>query len=348
MGISVKEFGVCSCGKTINAYTLTNSKGMEATVINYGAILTSLIVPDKQGNKEDVVLGYDTLEPYYDNPCYFGATIGRSANRIANASFDIDGVTYKLPVNDGPNNLHSDYDKGVHKKYWEAQVEEGTNSVVFFIEEEDGTHGFPGKLELTVTYRLTEENELLIAYHGVSDKKTVINCTNHSYFNLAGHASGNVYDQKIQILADKFTSVVQGAIPTGEWKDVEGTPFDLRTPVAIGAHIDDEDEQLKLTGGYDHNFCIKDADHTMRLCAVAEDEKSGRKMEVLTDLPGVQFYAGNYIDNVAGKKGATYIKRSAFCLETQYFPDSVNQESFESPIFDAGQEYTTSTVYRFV
>lgn len=347
MGISIREFGVCKCGKTINAYTLTNSKGMEATVINYGAILQSLIVPDKNGKKEDVVLGYDTLEPYYDNPCYFGATVGRNANRIKDAKFSIDGAEYTLPVNDGPNNLHSDYDNGMHKRFWEAQVEEGTNSVVFYVEEEDGKNGFPGKLEMTVTYRLTEENELLIAYHGVSDKKTVINCTNHTYFNLAGHSSGNIYAQKLQINASKYTPVVAGAIPTGELASVEGTPFDLRKPLAIGDHADDDFEQLNLTGGYDHNYCIDGADHTMRECAVAVDEASGRKMTVLTDLPGVQFYAGNYVDNVPGKAGAVYGKRSAFCLETQYFPNSMNQEGFESPVFDAGQEYKTSTVYKF-
>jgi len=348
MGIAIREFGKTKCcGKTVNAYTLTNDKGMEATVINYGAILQSLKVPDRDGKIADVVLGYDTLEPYFDNPCYFGATVGRNANRIKDAVFTLDGKEYKLPVNDGPNNLHSDYDHGMHKRFWEAQVEEGSNSIVFYLREEDGQNGFPGNLEMTVTYRLTQENELLIAYHGVSDKKTVINCTNHSYFNLAGHDSGDIYDQKIRIKASRYTTVVEGAIPTGEWAKVTGTPFDLRELTSIGEHIDDDFEQLKLTGGYDHNFCVDNADHTVREIAVAVDEKSGRQMTVLTDLPGVQFYAGNYIDNISGKSGAVYNKRNAFCLETQYFPDSVNQEGFERPVFDAGKEYSSSTIYKF-
>lgn len=347
MAVKIRDFGTAKNGEVIKAYTISNSKGMEATIINYGAILQSLIVPDKDGNKEDVVLGYDTLEPYFENGSFFGATVGRNANRIKDAQFTIDGKVYQLAVNDGPNNLHTDFDNGMHKRVFEVQVEEGNNAVVLFVDEKDGANGFPGNLELTVTYRLTEENELLIAYHGVSDKKTVINCTNHSYFNLAGHASGNIHDQFIQINASKYIPVVAGAIPTGEWAEVAGTPFDLTKPVKIGAHVDDDYEQLTLVQGYDHNFCIDNADHTMRECAVAYDEKSGRRMSVLTDLPGVQFYAGNCIGDTTGKGGKLYTKRSAFCLETQYFPDSMNQESFESPVFDAGTEYRTSTVYKF-
>lgn len=347
MSISVKDFGTTTGGEAIKAYVLTNSKGMEATVISYGAILTSLIVPDKNGKKEDVVLGYDTLEPYFENGSFFGVTVGRNANRIKDAKITIDGVVYQLDVNDGPNNLHSHFDNGLHKRVYDVQVEEGTNAVVFYVEEEDGTNGFPGKLELSVTYRLTEDNELLIAYHGVSDKKTVINCTNHTYFNLAGHASGNVHEQYIQIHADKYTPVVPGAIPTGECADVAGTPFDLRKAVKIGAHVDDDFKQLKLVQGYDHNFCINNANHTMRECAVAYDEGTGRRMKVLTDLPGVQFYAGNCIGDTIGKSGVKYTKRSGFCLETQYYPNSMNQEGFESPIIDAGVEYNTSTVYKF-
>lgn len=347
MAVQIRDFGTAKSGEVIKAYTLSNSKGMEATIINYGAIIQSLIVPDKDGKKEDVVLGYDTLEPYFENGSFFGVAVGRNANRIKDAQFTIDGTVYKLAVNDGPNNLHSDFENGLHKRVFEVQVEEGNNAVVLYVEEEDGANGFPGKLELTVTYRLTEENELLIAYHGVSDKKTVINCTNHTYFNLAGHASGNVHEQYMQINASKYTPVVAGAIPTGEWAPVEGTVFDFTKPVKIGAHVDDDVEQLKLVQGYDHNFCIDNANHTMRECAVAFEEKSGRKMTVLTDLPGVQFYAGNCIGDTVGKAGVTYTKRTGFCLETQYFPNSMNQEGFESPVIDAGAEYKTSTVYKF-
>lgn len=348
MSITAKDFGVTKAGERVTAYTISNEKGMSATVINYGAILTSLIVPDKAGNKADVVLGYDTLEPYFDNASYFGATIGRNANRIENAKFSLDGVTYELSVNDGANNLHTHYDNGFHKKVWEAKADESSNAVVFFISEKDGENGFPGNLDISVTYTLSKDNELFISYSGVSDKKTVINCTNHSYFNLAGHDSGNIHNQMIQIFADEIVPVKAGAIPTGELMKVEGTAFDLRKLTRIGDGVDNDEEQLKVVGGYDHNFCINGADHTTRLCAVAKDEKSGRTLEVYTDLPGVQFYAGNFIADTIGKEGAKYSRRHAFCLETQYYPDSVNQKGFEQPFFEAGEEYKTTTCYKFV
>lgn len=348
MSITAKAFGTCTCGKEITAYTIANSKGMKATVINYGAILTELFVPDKDGKAVDVVLGYDTLEPYFENGSFFGATVGRSANRIADAKFEIDGVTYQLDVNDGPNNLHSQFENGMHKRYWEAKIDESSNAVTFFVTEEDGKNGFPGKLEMSVTYTVSEENEIFITYMGVSDKKTLINCTNHSYFNLSGHDSGNIHDHKIQILASRYTPVVAGAIPTGKWAPVAGTPFDLTQPKRIGDEVDSDNEQLRLVQGYDHNFCVDDADHNTRLIAKVFDEKSGRAMEVYSDLPGVQFYAGNCIADTVGKNGAKYTKRSGLCLETQYFPNSINQEGFERPVFDAGQEYITTTCYKFV
>ena len=348
MSITSREFGKLPDGRIVTAYTITNENNMSATVINYGAILTSLMVPDKDGRAEDVVLGYDRLEPYFDNASYFGSTIGRNANRVENAAFTLDGVKYSLAVNDGPNNLHSHYDNGMHKRLWEAKAEEASNAVIFFLQEKDGENGFPGNLDITVTYTLSKDNELFISYSGVSDKKTVINCTNHSYFNLAGHDSGSIHDQYIQIFADSFVPVKPGAIPTGEIRPVEGTPFDLREMKRIGDGVDLEDEQLQVVGGYDHNFCIKDADHTMRLAARAMDKKSGRRMEVYTDLPGVQFYAGNFIADTVGKDNKPYTRRNAFCLETQYYPDSVNQPAFEKPFFEAGEEYKTCTCYKFL
>lgn len=347
MGITKEKFGVTKDGKDIFAYTISNSKGMSAKVIDYGAILTSLVVKDKSGKDVDVVLGYDTLEPYFENGSFFGATVGRSANRIAGAKFTIDGKTYNLDVNDGPNNLHSHFDNGFHKLCWESK-EDGDMAVTFFITEEDGANGFPGKLDMSVTYTLTEDNEICISYMGVSDKKTLINCTNHTYFNLSGHDAGSIIDHKLQINAGKYTPVVAGAIPTGELADVTNTVFDFRQPKRIGDNIEDDVEQLKLVQGYDHNWVIDDADGKAKLIAKVIDDNSGINMEVYSDLPGVQFYAGNCIADTIGKDGVKYTKRCGLCLETQYYPNSVNQEGFPKPIFDAGQEYTTTTVYKFI
>jgi len=348
MSITKESFGVMKDGTEITAYTIINGKGMEATVINFGAILTKLIVPNKAGEKADVVLGYDSLESYYDNSSFFGATIGRSANRIADAKFSIDGVEYKLVVNDGPNNLHTDFDKGIHKRAWEAKVDESSNSVVFFISEEDGETGFPGKMDLSVTYSVTEDNELKINYLGASDKKTLMNCTNHTYFNLSGHDSGDIHDEKLQLIAQRYTPVVAGAIPTGELASVKGTPFDFTEPKRIGDEIDTDNEQLKLVQGYDHNWVIDNYDGKMKKVALVIDEKAGRSMEVFTDLPGIQFYAGNCIADTVGKNGVKYTKRNALCLETQYFPNSINEAAFPQPVLDVGEQYNTTTVYRFI
>ncbi len=345
--ISEREFGKTPDGKSIKAFTLTNKNGIEAVVIEWGATLASLLVPDKNGVKADVVLGFDTLEEYMKNDYFLGVTVGRNANRIAGAKATIDGVIYDLVKNDGENNLHTDPEKGFHMRPWEGKAEEGSNSVIFFLEEQDMFTGFPGNLEITVTYRLTDDNELLISYHGVSDKNTILNCTNHSYFNLAGHDSGSAMDQFIQINAERFVAVGNDGIPTGELRKVEGTPFDLRKAVRMSDHIDDDYDQLKAMKGYDHSFEISGEVHKMRLAAVSFDEKSGRRMETLTDLPGVQFYTANFMGDVAGKGNAKYGRRHAFCLETNYFPDSANQESFESPIFGPDKEYNTSTVYKF-
>lgn len=347
MGITAEKFGTTKDGKEISAYVITNANGMKAKVISYGAILTELFVPDKDGKCVDVVLGYDTLEPYFENGSFFGATVGRSANRIKDAKFSIDGVEYQLDVNDGPNNLHTHMDNGMHKKVWEAKVDETENAVTFFISEEDGENGFPGKLDMAVTYTLTENNEIKISYVGESDKKTLINCTNHSYFNLSGHDAGDITDHKLYLKASHYTPVVAGAIPTGEIAPVEGTVFDFTKEMKVSEHIGDDVEQLKLVQGYDHNFVIDKDTKGIELVAKVTDDKSGRVMEVYTDLPGIQFYAGNCISDTVGKEGVKYTKRVGLCLETQFYPNSINQEGFIKPVFDAGQEYNTTTIYAF-
>lgn len=346
MKILKEKFGETKDGRDVFLYTLENKNGAKVKLSEYGAVITSIIVPDKDGKFEDVALGYDTLEPYFTNDENFGATIGRNANRIANASFFIDGEKITLKANEGKNNLHTDFDNGFHKKLWVAAPDEGRNSVSMSYTSPDGENGFPGNLDMKVTFTLTDDNELSIHYEGISDKKTVINCTNHSYFNLAGHGNGDILDHYMKIFASAYTPVGEGSIPTGENESVEGTPFDFREFRRIGDDVDADNEQLKLTGGYDHNYAV---DTKEGLIAVAEERKSGRRMEVYSTLPGVQLYVGNYIRNgLKGKENAVYNKRSGFCLETQFFPDSVNCEKFESPVFSAGKKYDYTTTYKFM
>lgn len=339
-------FGTMKDGTEIYLYSMENGNGMKAQVINYGAILVNLYVPDKQGKIEDVVLGYDKLEDYYVNGANFGATIGPNANRIADASFVLDGIEYKLDANDGKNNLHSHADLGYHKKVW--KVEENEKGVTFLLEGADGEMGFPGNKKVEVSYTLTEENELKIHYHAISDKPTIINMTNHTYFNLAGHDAGEIYDHILTLNAANYTPVVAGAIPTGEISPVQGTPMDFTKPRRIGNDIDADFEQLKLTGGYDHNWVLDGEAGTLRHVATVEEPVSGRVMETYTDLPGVQFYAGNFIEKETGKRGAAYNYRYGLCLETQYYPDTANKPSFPSAVFGPDREYDTTTVYKFV
>ena len=346
MGVTREVFGTTKDGKEVFIFTLENSKGMKAKVTNFGAILTALYVPNKVGKVDDVVLGYDKLEDYEVNGSFFGTTVGRNANRIANAKFTIDNVVYQLAVNDGKNNLHSDAALGFHKRIWDA--EEKAQAVKFSYVSPDGEMGFPGTLTISVTYTLTEDNALEIHYDGVSDKKTVINLTNHSYFNLAGHNNGKIYDTMLQMNASHYTPIVSGAIPTGEIAPVRGTDMDFTKSMRVGGRINDTWDQLTMVKGYDHNWVVDDYDGTVRKIAVAEHEEAGRTMEVYTDLPGVQFYAGNCITETVGKGGAVYSARSGFCLETQYYPNNVNQPNFPQAIFDAGQPYRTTTIYKFV
>lgn len=345
MGIEKTIFGTMGDGTQIFQYSLENSRGMKAQVINYGAILVRLYVPDKNGKFEDVILGYDKLEDYYINGANHGATIGPNANRVNNAVFTLDGVTYQLDVNDGKNNLHSHADLGYHKKVWRAV--EGTDSITFELEGTDGEMGFPGNKKVQVTYTLTEENEIKIHYYVTSDKRTIINMTNHTYFNLAGHGAGSINDHILTIHATHYTPVVAGAIPTGEIAPVAGTPMDFTSPKRIGDEINADFEQLKLNGGYDHNWVLDGEAVTMRLIAMVEEPTSGRIMKAYTDLPGVQFYAGNSQIEENGKDGAVYKKRTGLCLETQYYPDTANQPDFPSAIFGPERVYDTTTVYKF-
>lgn len=344
--VETRPFGKSKAGEDIILYTLKNSKGMEVSVMNLGAIIVNLRVLDASGKTDDVVLGFDSGEKYYTNPSFFGAVIGPNANRIGGAAFTIDGVDYQLDVNDNENNLHSHLTEGYHAQLWNAQVVEG--GVHFTLKDGDGNLGFPGNKMLEITYTLDEENALKLHYHGSSDKHTILNPTNPSYFNLDGHSSGNIEGHSLWIKADKYTPVVAGAIPTGEIVPVAGTPMDFNKEKMVGAEIDADMEQLELTGGYDHNWVISDADGSLQHIATVKAPKSGRVMKVFTDLPGVQFYAGNFIDRQNGKEGAIYDKRCGLCLETQYFPDTIHHDNFPSCIFGEGKEYDSVTVYQFV
>ncbi|HAG68679.1 MAG TPA: galactose-1-epimerase [Lachnospiraceae bacterium] len=346
MSITKKEFGRDKDGKEVSLYTIENGK-YKAEITDYGANVVSLFVPDDKGEVKDIVHGFDRLEDYFDNPCFFGACIGRNANRIANARFTLDGKEYSLAVNDNENNLHTDADNGFHKKLWKAEIKDAENRLELSYRSPDMENGFPGNMDVRVSYSLSADGEFKIEYEALSDKKTVFNPTNHSYFNLAGHDSApdSVYDTVLQINASHYTPVVAGAIPTGEVAAVAGTVFDFTKPKRIGDEIDADIEQLKLVGGYDHNFAVDGYDKTVK--EVAKACAAGRVMTVLSDLPGIQFYAGNMISPLTGKGGVKYAKRSAFCLETQFYPNSINQDGFEKPVIEANKPFKTVTIYKF-
>ncbi len=348
-GITKQHWGALPSGEQIDLYTLRNSKGMEATITNYGGKLVTLKVPDRDGKFADVVLGFDNLEGYVQPNPFFGSLVGRYANRIANGQFTLDGKTYKLARNNGPNSLHGGL-KGFDKVAWQAQEVSGGDGPALELKylSKDGEEGYPGNLNVTVTYTLTQNDELKIDYQATTDKDTVINLTNHSYFDLSGQDAGNILDHRVMINADKFTPVNANLIPTGELKSVAGTPFDFRTPTAIGARINENDQQLKYGEGYDHNFVLNRSGDGPSLAARVMDPKSGRVMEVLTTQPGVQFYTGNHLPaKLKGKGGAVYGFRYGFCLETQHFPDSPNQPSFPSTELKPGQRYHGITIFKF-
>jgi aldose 1-epimerase len=344
------SFGKTPEGEQVDLYTLTNKNGVEATITTYGGAVVSLKVPDVHGTLGDIVLGFDSVDGYVNNKSYFGAIIGRYGNRIGHAQFTLDGKTYTLAKNNGENTLHGGI-KGFNKAVWTAKeipAKDGQALELTYLSK-DGEEGFPGNLNVRVVYTLTDSNELKIEYSATTDKKTVLNLTNHSYFNLAGPGSGDVLAHRLLIEADKFTPVDSGLIPTGELPDVAGTPFDFRKPTAIGARIDSNDEQIKLGGGYDHNFVLRrKMGDPISLAARVVEPTTGRVLEVWTTEPGVQFYTGNFLDGTArGKGGISYVKRSAFCLETQHFPDSPNQPKFPSTVLKPGERYHTTTIYKF-
>ena len=345
----MQQFGKTAEGEDVQIYTLTNSSGMEVRIMNYGGVIVSVKVPDKSGALSDVVLGCDTLDGYLKGVPYFGALVGRYGNRIARGKFELDGQTYTLARNNGENALHGGL-KGFDKVVWAAEPfeKDGASGLVLKYTSADGEEGYPGKLDVTVTYTLTADNSIRIDYEAVTDKPTVVNLTNHSYWNLKDAGATPILDHEVMLNCDRFTPVDAGLIPTGELKPVEGTPFDFRAPEKIGARIDADDEQIKRGGGYDHNFVINHTGEGLQLAAKVTEPTTGRVMEVLTMEPGVQFYTGNFLDGtITGKGGTLYQKRSGFCLETQHFPDSPNQPDFPSTTLRPGEIYKTTTVYKF-
>lgn len=333
----------------VDVYVLTNKNGMEVSISTYGGAVVSIKVPDRNGKIGDVVLGYDSVEGYINDKANLGVLVGRYANRIGHAQFSLDGKTYTLAKNNGENSLHGGV-KGFGKVLWkarEASTKDEQRLELWYLSK-DGEEGFPGNLEVRVVYTLTDANALQIAYSATTDKTTVVNLTNHSYFNLAGPGSGDILGHVLTIEADKFTPVDSGLIPTGELRDVTGTPFDFRKATAIGARIEQNDEQLRLGGGYDHNFVLqRKGKGVLSLAARVAEPTTGRVLEVWTTEPGIQLYTGNFLDGFQGKGGARYPKRSAFCLETQHFPDSPNQPKFPSVVLEPGGRYQTTTVYKF-
>ena len=342
--VRVETFGSTSKKEEAVLYTLTNENGMSASITNYGAALVKLNVPDKEGKLRDVVLGYDDVTGYEKGGGSFGAPVGRNANRIGGAVITIQDKTYELEKNDNGNNLHSGTNY-YNKRIW--NVGEKTDSKIeFVLHSPDGDQGYPGTLDMHVTYELTEDNELRLIYDAVPDQDTIINMTNHSYFNLDGHDSGNVLKELVTLDADYFTRADAQSIPTGELVDVTGTPMDFRMPRALGEAIDADYEAVRVGKGYDHNWVLKNNGKFDKV-AQAVSEKSGIVMEVWTDLPGIQMYTANFLDNEHGKNGAVYGIRDAVCFETQYFPDAVHHENFASPICKKGMPYHTVTSYKF-
>ncbi len=347
--ITKTHWGSLPSGEEIHLYTLRNSNGLEAAITNYGGRVVTLKTPDRDGNFEDIVLGFDDLEGYLGNNPYFGALLGRYGNRIANGEFTLHGRTYKLARNNGQNSLHGGL-KGFDKVAWSAREISRPDAPGLELNylSKDGEEGYPGNLTVKVTYTLADSNELRIDYDATTDKDTVLNLSNHSYFDLRGQRAGKILEHRVMINADRFTPVNANLIPTGELKSVEGTPFDFRKSSAIGARIDEPDEQLGYGEGYDHNFVLNRTGAGPSLAARVSDPGSGRVLEVLTTQPGVQFYTGNHLDGtIRGKAGTVYGPRFGFCLETQHFPDSPNQPNFPSTELKPGQRYQETTIFRF-
>jgi len=350
--ISKKSFGKLKTGQEIDVYTLENKNGLKTDIINYGAIQVSLLVPDKNGKFADVILGYDGIVNYVTNNPYFGSIIGRYGNRIAKGRFSLDGKKYVLACNNDENHLHGGV-KGFSNVVWDfvssKENENGVSLTLSYLSK-DGEEGYPGNLKVFVTYTLSNNDELIISYKAKTDKKTICNLTQHNYYNLSGHDSGDILSHQLMINADSFTPIDVGFIPTGEIKPVKGTNFDFTKPTPIGKNVNNKDEQLVFGKGYDHNFILnkKGKKGEMTFAASVFDPKSGRFMEVLTEEPGLQFYGGNFLDGSnIGKDGTVYNFRNAFCLESQHYPDSPNKPNFPSVVLKPGEEYSTKTIYKF-
>ena len=349
LDVQEEDFGTTADGKAVKLYILTNSNGLTAKITNYGGIIVALHVPDRNGKLADIVLGYETLDAYVQNNPYFGAIVGRYANRIAKGEFTLDGVKYTLARNNGDNHLHGGI-KGFDKVVWSAESFKKPDSVGLKLTylSKDGEEGYPGNLTCTVTYTLTNGNELKILCEAQTDKPTVVNVSYHSYFNLAGQGSGDILAHELLIDADRCTPVDAGLIPTGELQRVKGTPLDFTRPAAIGARIDADDQQLKFGGGYDHNFVLNKTGNELTLAAKVYEPTTGRVLEIHTTQPGIQFYSGNFLDgSITGKAGKIYKHRYAFCLEPQHFPDSPNKADFPSVVLRPGRKYSQLSVYKF-
>jgi len=348
--VTVQEFGKLPNGETAQLFILKNRNGVEAAITNYGGIIVTLKTFDGKGLLADVALGFETLAGYLGKHPYFGAIIGRYGNRIGKARFTLDGVTYQLAKNDGENSLHGG-NEGFDRRLWKARTESGADSqtLVLSYTSPDGEEGYPGTLATEVRYTLLDDDTFRIDYRATTDKKTVVNLTNHTYFNLAGQGNGDILNHEIQINASRFTPVDEGLIPTGELRPVEGTAFDFRKPRRIGERIDADDEQIRRGRGYDHNFVLDRQGDGLSFAARVTEPSTGRVLEVWTTEPGMQFYTGNFLDGtVIGKGGKAYPRRSGFCLETQHFPDSPNRPEFPSTVLEPGQEYRSTTVWKFL
>lgn len=347
--IERRTWGKNAADQEVELFTLSREGAPTVAVTSHGAYIVSILAPDRDGNVVDVTLGYADLAGYLADGSYLGAVVGRYANRIARGELTLDGQTYTLARNNGPNALHGG-PQGFHRKLWTPRIleREGGEALELTYVSADGEEGYPGTLTASVTYSLTADGGLRLDYSATTDAPTVVNLTNHAYFNLAGEGSGAVLGHELQLESDTFTPVDDTLIPTGELRPVEGTPFDFRTPVALGARIDDPDPQLQAGGGYDHNFAIQGEAGTLRLAARVFEPASGRVLEVLTTEPGLQLYSGNFLDGtVVGKSGRPYQKRGALCLETQHYPDSPNQPAFPSVVLRPGDTYEQTTVFRF-
>jgi aldose 1-epimerase len=347
--IEKHPFGKLADGTLVDLYTLTNKNGLQAQITNYGGALVALKTPDRRSQLGDIVLGYDEPTGYVQGSSFIGALIGRYANRIARGKFSLAGVEYQLAQNNGVNHLHGG-PRGFYRVVWQARELRRADGVALQLSyfSKDGEEGYPGNLSVTVTYILTDANELRIEYAATTDKETIVNLTSHSYFNLRGAGSGNILQHVLRINADRFTPVDETLIPTGELKEVNGTPFDFTRPTAIGSRINQDDEQLRLGKGYDHNFVLNKRGKELSLAAELYEPVSGRAMQMWTTEPGVQFYSGNFLDNVRGKEGKIYHQRDGFCLEAQHFPDSPNRPSFPSSVLKPNERYTQKTVYKFM